>query len=102
MIIVGRITPDRMFRITILSLWICVVSVMGRDGWQQESSYSWREVKVADGRPGFTRMGMETGIDFLNSLSTNRYEMYQNILYGSCVELVAVHGDGWVDIFWGG
>ena len=57
MIIVGRTTPGRMFRMTIFALFFSSASALGSDGWQGESGNSWREVEVSDGRPGFNRIG---------------------------------------------
>jgi enediyne biosynthesis protein E4 len=70
--------------------------------WREEKGFAWRPVKVAEGKAGFTRMGSEIGIQFVNVLSTNQYATNQNILNGSGVALGDVNGDGRADIFLAG
>jgi len=64
---------------------------------------SWRELHVpSGGKAGFTRLGPETGIEFINLLSTNRYVTNQNMLNGSGVAAGDVDGDGLPDLFFCG
>lgn len=71
-------------------------------GWKREGSAVWREVTPGEGKPGFTRLGIETGVTFVNSLSTNRYITNQNILNGSGVAIGDVNGDDRPDLFLAG
>lgn len=70
--------------------------------WQRGAGFSWREITVGEGKPGFTKMGSETGVAFVNVLGTNRYATNQNILNGSGVAIGDVNGDGRPDIFFAG
>jgi enediyne biosynthesis protein E4 len=87
-----------------LALLCFVPSAWAATGWQgQEGGVSWRELKVADGQPGFTEMtAPQTGVDFVNRLSTNRYVTNQNILNGSGVAIGDIDRDGLPDLFFAG
>ena len=95
-----------MLRTTLLYAVVLVFFGITRDAegsdWREEKGFAWRPVTVAEGRAGFTRMGSDIGIHFVNALSTNRYATNQNILNGSGVALGDVNGDGRVDIFLAG
>jgi enediyne biosynthesis protein E4 len=100
------LAPDRMLHTTLLYAVVLVFFGIARDAkgsdWREEKGFAWRPVKVAEGRAGFTRMGSDIGVHFVNSLSTNRYATNQNILNGSGVALGDVNGDGRADIFLAG
>jgi hypothetical protein len=68
--------------------------------WHDEAGYRWRELRVAGGPPGFTRMpGAKTGITFQNAVSDSVL-LYNRILaQGAGVALGDVDGDGLVDVF---
>ena len=75
---------DRMRPSTLIVLIaLFAVDILAEPKWQRESGHSWRELTVHPGKTGFTGMGAETGIDFINVLGTNRYATNQNILNGS-------------------
>lgn len=93
-----RVTTRLLFAF-VLTFTPCVL-LAGK--WHREAGYSWRQVDVAEGKPGFTRMGIETGLSFINSLGTNRYATNQNILNGSGVAIGDVNGDGTADVFLAG
>lgn len=76
--------------------------LMASEAWHREAGMRWKELTVEEGKPGFTRLGVETGVNFINSLSTNRYATNQNILNGSGVALGDVDGDQLADIFFCG
>lgn len=71
--------------------------------WKSEGSHRAAGLKVpAQGKPGFTRLGAETGIAFTNLLGLERYTTNQNILNGSGVAAGDIDSDGWPDVFFAG
>src|SRR5471032_2614788 len=66
--------------------------------WHQESGYRWRELEVAKGEPGFTRME-HTGINFENTVSDSALLGNRVLGQGAGVALGDVDGDGLVDVF---
>src|SRR5688572_21479725 len=71
--------------------------------WHREDQVAWRELNVPAGKPGFSEMtAPQTGVDFINLLSTNRYVTNQNILNGSGVALGDIDGDGLPDLLLAG
>jgi hypothetical protein len=67
--------------------------------WHDEAGYRWRELRVAGGEPGFTRMGRRTGIRFENSVSDSALVGNRMLGQGAGVALGDVDGDGLVDVF---
>lgn len=69
-------------------------------GWEQGQGFRSARLQVpAEGKAGFTRMGLETGVNFTNLVSTNRYTTNQIYLNGSGVAAGDIDSDGLVDLF---
>ncbi len=68
--------------------------------WHTEMGYRWRDLTVASGTPGFTRMdGATTGISFANTASEKILLGNRMLGQGGGVSMGDVDGDGLPDIF---
>ena len=68
--------------------------------WHAEPGYRWRELSVAKGTPGFTRLNADaTGISFANSVSDSVLRGNRVLGQGAGVALGDVDGDGMPDVF---
>jgi hypothetical protein len=68
--------------------------------WQQGEHCRYLQTPaLTEHKPGFTRLGFETGVQFTNVLGVGRYTTNQIYLNGSGVAAGDVDGDGFCDFF---
>ena len=68
--------------------------------WHNETSFRWRELSVANGTPGFTRLAAKnTGITFQNSAGDSILLGNRIFAQGGGVSIGDVDGDGLPDVF---
>jgi len=78
----------------------CAPGPTSQPAWHEASGYRWRELAVAKGKPGFTRMLSErTGVRFENTLRDSVLLGNRILGQGAGVALGDVDGDGLVDVF---
>src|SRR5262245_40163090 len=74
--------------------------------WSWETAPGYRSAALtlpARGQTGFTRLtSTQTGIEFVNAITRERYTTNQIYLNGSGVTAGDIDGDGWCDLFFAG